>query len=231
MTTWRNFSAICLGMWLGIGSAAAHLPIFSDGSAFGPETAIVIDDVAISRVVYHEVTECTRELWIKFSVQADQQVTFQLGIPQIDRLKDFRPALAIVGPGSPAIDLPFEIPAGFGGVVLSAPEGAELAEFHEEFTGTDSWIVGDLTIVFPQAGEYYAVAYVPDRQLGKLWVAFGEEEVFGLDQIASFGEVVNQVREFHEIPPVPIPCFGPLLGAVLLSAGVIRLLRARQRNG
>lgn len=213
---------------LSTGSGAwAHSPIFSDGTATSAATAILVQDVTVSRVVYHEVTQPGSQLWVAFDVAAGQKVTFRLGVPMIDRLENFRPVLAIVGPDLPATQLPFSVPAGSGAVVLSAPEGA-LEPFHEQFTGTDSWIIGDLTVTFPKAGRYYAVTYAPAQQTGKLWVAMGDREAFGLDEIAAFGDIVNRVRAFHEVPEALVPCLVPLLGAGLLSAGVVRIHRRRR---
>lgn len=201
--------------------AMGHLPIFSDGTADGPESAIQIDDVTVSRVVYHEVTDGSKQLWVQFQGSADQTVSFRLGVPRVERLANFRPALAVIGPGLAEADLPFDVPDGLGATILQADPGEALQEFDEEFTGTQSWIVGDLDVTFPQDGTYYAAAYVPSGDTGKLWLAFGDREVFGLEQIATFGEVVNRVRAFHEAPPALIPCLVPILGAVGLAATAV----------
>jgi hypothetical protein len=210
-----------------VAPAAAHVPVFSDGLAKGPQTAIQVNDVTISRVVYHEVTDGREQLWITFQGQAGLEVPFRLGVPMIDRLSAYRPALAVLGPGLPPVDLPFAIPEGLGGVVMEAQPDAELEVFHEHFTGTQSWIVGDLDLTLPADGRYYAVAYVPSEQTGKLWVAMGDREVFGADDILGLPATINRVRAFHEVPQSPVPCFVPLFGAIALAAFIVRFHRER----
>lgn len=216
----RRF-AFLVGTILTAGSAVGHVPVFSDGSAVGRETAIRLEDVTISRVIYHEVTEAAPQVWATFEANAATRIPVRLGVPMIDRLASLRPVVVIFGPGLPAVDVPFPAPEGLGGIVLSLAPGAEPEAFHEEFTGTDSWIMGDLDLSLPVAGRYYVVAYVPSGASGKLWVALGDREVFGPEDIANFGEIVNQVREFHEIAPSPFPCFVPLLGAASLVCAVV----------
>jgi hypothetical protein len=214
-----------------VAPAAAHVPVFSDGSATGPQSAIQVDDVTISRVVYHEVTDGRQQLWITFAGQAGLEVPFRLGVPMIDRLSAYRPALAVLGPGLPPVDLAFDVPEGLGGVILEAQPDAELTVFHEHFTGTQSWIVGDLDLTLPADGRYYVVAYVPSAEPGKLWVAMGDREVFGADDIVGLPATINRVRAFHEVPQSPVPCFVPLFGAIALAATVIRLHRGRSARG
>jgi hypothetical protein len=147
--------------------------------------------------VYHEVTETEPQLWVTFDLEAGQEIYVQFGVPVLDRLIDFRPAFAVLGPGLPDIDLPFEIPAGLGGVIFTTDGIDEPEFFHEEFTGTDSWIFGELEDVAPQAGTYYIVAYVPSGETGKFWVAPGRREVFEPDDI-GFTLVAAAERQRHE---------------------------------
>ena len=117
----------------------AHIPIFSGANAgTSPENAVFIDDASISHAVYHEVTEQTPRLWMTFDFEAGQEIYTQLGVPVLDRLAEFRPAFAVLGPGLPEIDLPFEIPDGLGGLLFTTDDIDEPEFFHEEFTGTDS---------------------------------------------------------------------------------------------
>lgn len=212
----------------------AHIPIFSDEDTGNtPETALFIDDASISHAVYHEVTETTPRLWVTFDLEAGQEIYVQFGVPVLDRLVDFRPALAVLGPGLPEIDLPFEIPDGLGGILFTTEDIDEPEFFHEEFTGTDSWIFGELVDTAPQSGTYFVVAYVPSGAEGKFWVAVGRREVFEPQDIAALPELVPQVSAFHEttasglITPF-LPCFA-ILGVVGAAFwGGLRLCRGRR---
>lgn len=222
----RSIIAMAIATSVCAGVAEAHRPIFSDGSATSPDKAILIDDVDISYATYHEVTDGSAQLWLAFDATAGQPLYAQLGVPVIDRLRSFRPAVALVGPGLPAANLPFAIPEGMGAVVLAPSAGTEPEFFAEEFTGTDSWIYGQIRQNAPQDGRYYFVAYVPGGETGKLWVATGTEERFGLEDIATFGDTVARVRSFHEVGPrTSLPCCALPMAAFLPALFVARRLR------
>jgi hypothetical protein len=199
--------------------AWAHRPILSDGSARDAATALCISDVDLSQVVYDEVTAQSPQLWLAFDLNARQSLYFQLGVPVIDRLKDYRPELALIGPGLPQASLPFAVPDGLGAQEFTSAQIAEPTEFYEPFSGTSSWILLTETVTVPAAGRYYLVAYDPAGQPGKLWVALGQREEFSLSEIAALQEILPKVRQFHEIGAASagLPCFlAPM--AVALTA-------------
>ena len=102
--------------------ANAHRPIFTEDKATGPDTAIPIKDPQISQVVYREITKDSSQVWLAFEVPKDFKLFVQIGVPAIDRLKDFRPAMAIVGPGLPDNDPPLTLPKDAGAKVLLTKE-------------------------------------------------------------------------------------------------------------
>ncbi len=207
----------------------AHVPIFPDGSGTGPDSAVQIDDVTISQVVYGELTTASPQLWLTFST-SERMLKLQLGIPKLDRLAEFRPALAVLGPGLPDMTLPFSTPAGLGGVLFTSDAVDAPESFHEPFTGTDSWILKEVSLALPQAGQYYIVAFAPGEQVDKLWVSVGERERFTAEDLANLPDLVQRVREFHEGSASSPPCF--LIPAAALWAGIlsIRARRTRKRR-
>jgi len=198
--------------------AVAHQPTLSDGSAVDAESAIVFSDIGLSRVVYHEVTNEAPQLWIKFDIPAPQSVYFSLGLPLIDRLADFRPAFAVLGPGLPEVDFPFETPGGLGGLIFETDDGREPEVFHEPFSGTSSWILREEYVDLPEAGTYFVVAYVPSGETGKLWLAPGDREEFGLAEIFEANDLLDEVRSFHELSGSYCFLFPATLGLVLFVA-------------
>ncbi len=181
-------------------SAHAHRPTFSDGSAVDADSALEIDDTTVSQVVYHEVTDESPRLWQTFTAEQGGELWVQIGVPVIDRLEGYRPAVAVLGPGLPEVDLPFDIPNGLGGVIIST-EGVDDPEvFHEHFTNTRSWILAEQTVQLADAGRYDLVAYVPSGEPGKLWVSVGTREVFGVGDVFLAREWTVKAREFHEVP-------------------------------
>ena len=180
-------------------TAQAHRPSFGDLGMDDPNSAYVIEDIEISIVVYKELTCEQSELWMRYDGLADEELFVQLGVPVIDRLRDHRPSLAVLGPGMPPLDqpVPFDVPEGLGGYVFEAAD--EPADFYEPFTQTDSWIYVEETLSLVEDGIGYVVGFSPDDLTGKIWVATGTVEDFsGIppEEFQSWGPIV---REFHEV--------------------------------
>ena len=153
------FGSSVIGATLLVASSAyAHRPLFPDVPPTSPERAAVVKRPDVSHVVYHEIAEGPNQLWLTFEGQKDQEVFLQIGVPVIDRLKDYRPTMALIGPGLPEGEAPFELPAGCGLQAFPTTEIAKPRYFEEHFTGTDSWILRDATVKLPESGVYYAVA-------------------------------------------------------------------------
>ena len=235
MTFRKTFTGLGLVAFALAVETQAHIPILSGAdTGTSPENAVFIDDASISHAVYHEVTAQTAQLWVTFDFEAGQEIYTQLGVPAIDRLADFRPAFAVLGPGLPEIGLPFDIPDGLGGLLFTTDDTDEPEFFAEEFTGTDSWIFGELIDAAPETGTYYLVAFVPSGDVGKLWVAVGRREVFEPQDIADLSVLVPLVSDFHETDAVGLitpflPCFAPV--AVIGAGFCGGIWWSRRRRG
>lgn len=191
-------SIVVVGLLLA-SAALAHRPIFPGVPPTSPDKAAVILRPHVSQVIYHEVAAGTERVWLRFEAEAGQEIFLQIGIPVIDRLRDYRPSMAVVGPGLPHAEVPFELPPGCG-IQAFATNGVREPEFFaEKFTGTDSWILRDEVFTLPEAGTYYLVAYMPGDAPGKLWLSIGEKEDFGLSDLGRMRGWTRQVRRFHEV--------------------------------
>jgi monofunctional biosynthetic peptidoglycan transglycosylase len=181
----------------------------SDGSAVDADHAIEFKDVQVSRVVYHEVTKQAPRVWITFEVDEPQDLFVQVGVPVLDRLRNYRPAIALLGPGLPEVGLPFAVPRNVGGLVLATDGVEEPREFYEPFTRTRSWILHEQEVQLPKAGRYYVVAYDPAGKLGKLWAALGRKEVWGARDILKMPKIISEVGHFHEVATMGTPAMKP----------------------
>jgi len=180
-------------------SAFGHKPL-PFGEVHGDAShALLVHDIDVSQVAYFEITAASPQYWLAFDAVKGEGLALQIGAPVIDRYKGFRPAVAVLGPGLPAIALPFAIPQGYGGLILSTDAVADPPVFHEPFTGTDSWTLRDDKLALAGAGRYDVVLYSPRGDTGKLWVAIGEKEAFGFADFLGLPAVVREVREFHEV--------------------------------
>ena len=218
-------TTLCAACLMTAACAWAHKPAVIDGGPTTAETAHPVEDITVSQVGYHEATATQPEMWFTFHAEAGQTLYLQAGVPRIERYADLRPIVAVLGPGLPAIDVPFDLPEGYGGWVFSN-EGVEPVEFDEEFTGTLSWQFPEVEQTLPATAQYYMVGYLPNGQEGKFWMALGRAEVFGLSDILTLPIVLFQVRSFHEIGPFGGILFWAYLLLIALIAGGASILSA-----
>ena len=183
--------------------AAAHKPSYTDGQHTTEADAFAVANVDTSIVLYHTVTCESPLLWMAFRVDEPRDLYLELGVPVIDRLSDYRPSLAVLAPGldPPPADLPFEVPDGLGVALIDSRDIDEPGDFFEPFTGTASWVMFQGEVALPEAGIGYLVAWHPERQTGKLWVAVGTIEEFGPEDFAKFGDWLPKTQIFHETGP------------------------------
>ena len=207
---WIHSTSAILLLTIACLDAHAHRPVVINGGPTDFETAHVVADPEVSYVGYHEGTPGAPELWFVFEAEEGVPLYMQAGVPEIARYETLRPSLVLLGPNLPPVDVPFDIPEGYGGQIFSS-EGEEPVVFEEEFTGTTSWQFPATRLQVPASGRYYLVGYIPSGENGKFWVALGEEEVFGIQDIVTLPRTLIQVRQFHEVFPI-----GGLLGWVLL---------------
>ena len=186
--------------WLVSGAAFAHRPYFSEEGNSDLSQAFEVEDPDISMVLYGELTCGADQLWLTFETGVDYSLYIQLGVPEIERLEDFRPSLALLHPSLPNVDedLPFDVPDGFG-VQVWHSEGVDVAdEFYEPFTQTSSWVWQEETVTLVEEGRGYLVAWNPTGWTGKAWLAVGTVEDFSGADFSDFGYWNEAVNEFHE---------------------------------
>jgi hypothetical protein len=176
----------------------AHKPLDNPTSSSDYRNAVHIEDPDVSYVIYHEVTKEHPRVWLKLEAEAGFRLYVSLGVPVIDRLKNYHPAVAVIGPGLPEAEFDFEIPDNMGAKVFESADVGEPRFFHEPITNTDSWIYIEEWVTLPEDGTYYVVGYHPDDVPGKLWVAPGTEEKWGLADIFKLPAIIRPVQEFHE---------------------------------
>jgi hypothetical protein len=179
--------------------AQAHNLIREDSAPNTWSDPLPIEHPDVSQVYYARLEGVRRQVWFRFSGKAGDRIWFSVGVPVIDRLAGLEARAAVVGPGLPAADVGFDLPPGLGAVVF-APAGRP-REFHEEFTGTSSWIWLEQEYVLPASGTWYVVAFSDNAASAddKLWLAIGTKERFGLGDLFRFGAIKRFVRAFHEV--------------------------------
>jgi hypothetical protein len=179
--------------------ALAHKPTFGPGYG-SPESAYLVEDPTVSIVVYSEITCQEPQLWMNVDAEPGFPVYLQLGVPELPRLKDWRPSIALLAPGLPAPTekLPFDVPEGMGITMFPTTAVEEPGMFFEPFSGTSSWVLVEETVILPEGGPALVVAWDPGGYTGKLWMATGTIEDFANVDPSNFVLWMEQVNNFHE---------------------------------
>jgi hypothetical protein len=200
--------------------SAAHNAIAVDEAFPSSTDALELESIDVSQVAYATLERGT-QLWLTFRVDAPRTLRLSLGVPVIDRLSGFRPALFVLGATMAPIGLPFDVPQGFGGVEFPTAGRPTPTPFHEPFTRTNSWILLEETVALPAAGQYYVVAHPAGETSGKLWVAVGDRERFGLFDILRFPVTARRVQAFHEIDHQPLARTWEALLVAAILGGIL----------
>ena len=161
--------------------AAAHTPIFIDREITSPDTAWPVGDYAISWAFYGRVTPAGAPQYFAIDGRAGERLYATLEVPEIDGLQEFRPSLALIGPGLPAFDAPpgMMLPAESGGVRVDDARAAPRARFDEPFSRTSYYRGPVIDRQLPADGRYYVVVFDESPATGKYTLAIGTREVFG----------------------------------------------------
>jgi len=191
----HTLTAIILGVLST--NAWAHKPSFGNDHS-STNNAYQVIDPDISIVLYAEVSCTDSVVWMEMETKDRDEIWVELGVPMLDRFEDYRPSMAIVGPGLPEASLPFEVPDGMGATVFNTEDVDEPVEFYEPFTQTESWILYQGWIDVPTESTVYLVAWDPQDFTGKLWVAVGKTEDFSGVGADQFGEWVEQTHAYYE---------------------------------
>ncbi len=161
--------------------AAAHTPIFIERAITSPETAWPVGDYAISWAFYGRVTPAGAPQYFAIDGRAGERLYASLEVPEIAGLQEFRPSLALIGPGLPAFEAPqgVKVPEGYGGRRVDDANSVPRARFDEPFSRTSYYRGPMIDQALPADGRYYLVVFDERGATGKYTLAVGTREVFG----------------------------------------------------
>ena len=182
----------------------AHKPIDTSKPATRKDP-IVIEDHQISWVAYNQLTDIDDVDYYKLdSVKEGEEIYLSMLVPKFERLRDFDPVIALIGP-----ELPNEL-SNFSkeeieeildiydneGVVIKLNDKYDKT-FFEPFTQTRYWERQELRIVAPASGDYF-VAVFDEEIADKYVLSIGEKEEWGIRDIIKMPIIWWNVRMFME---------------------------------
>ncbi|HMA60669.1 MAG TPA: hypothetical protein VKN64_10270 [Halanaerobiales bacterium] len=179
---------------------AAHKPVNVDFPAT-KQSPILIEDHQISWAAYTELKKINEVDYYKFEAKADEEIYANLLIPDIERLKDFHPTFALIGPGLPkeyevenvTLDIDEE-----EGVIVKRYRAETLEIFFEPFTQTSYYVKQTLTKKAPTDGTYYLAVFDENKEKGKYVFAIGRKEKWKANEIIKLPKTWWDTRMFME---------------------------------
>lgn len=185
-----------------------YRPVVIDGAFTDARTAHIIEEPEKGHIGYHQAREAAPALWFRFEGAFGDRVELQMGVPALDRYRQLRPAIAVLGQDLPPLEetVPFEVPEGFGGVVYHTAE-QDIERHEDHLTGVISWQFEKIDHILQSAGRVYLVGFIPipeDPETdpvfeeGKLWMTMGHEVNFRLRDLFSTYTNTARIRKFFE---------------------------------
>ncbi len=190
---------------------SAHVPYFEHRDFSEEKPFIVRKMIAQSKATYswleNDGVNPSEDIDIyKIEIKRSLNLYLQLIIPVVDDYyEDFVPWYALVGPGlpDPGQPLPFDIPDGYGAIVMENVEPGTVREtFYEPF-GNKSYYEGpEFKQKLNETGIYYVYCWDPYKQGGDYTIVIGDLEIWGpLDIIRAliYTPLIRRGLELHII--------------------------------
>jgi len=183
----------------------AHIPLDTDVEATREEP-IVVEDHKISWAAYSQLDETETIEYYRFTAEAGEEIFAEMLVPVLDRLENFTPDFALIGPGlenyyddlnREEVEARLDIREGEG-VIVRGYHQEESAVFREHFTQTSYWRRQQDTITAPESGVYHLAVFSREGDTGKYVLAIGREEKWGARDIIRMPKIWWDVRIFME---------------------------------
>ncbi len=216
----RLAAVALLALFLVVIPALAHVPFFpGDGSS--PESAIVVDDPARSRVIYDTLPDGPAARYYRFRVEEGERIYATLQVPHVG---GFVPGMVLVGPGiegSGQVPLYVEVPEGAGAAAMPGQFPAQPE--YEPFTPSKLYPLARIDITAPAAGDYTLAVYTSGEG-GNYALALGFVESYTLAEWVHIP--IDLVAIYRHEGQSLLLIFAPMI--IVLAAGAALLFRRRR---
>ena len=183
----------------------AHKPIDTSGEA-SRNDPIVIKNHQISWVAYNKlIEEFDVDYYKLLSVNQGERIYLSLLIPQIKRLKDFEPSIAVIGPSLGKDYDGLDKNSIQNLITLTNKDGIIVKQYRDEgnnffepFTQTSYWEKQKMNIEAPLDGDYYVAVFDISGYADKYVLSIGKEEKWGIRDLFKMPVIWWNVRMFVE---------------------------------
>lgn len=197
---------VILILTLGLNSnVLAHIPLDTSGPAL-KEEPILVEDHKISWAAYNQLNEPGEVDYYLFNANKGEEIYFSMVIPVIDRYKNFKPDVALIGSGFENNYAEYDINYINSILKLESNENIIIVRDHKEnpdiffepFTRTSYWVRQELSIAAPVTGSYYLAVFSGEQAQGKYTLAIGRREIWGFKDIIRMPKIWWDTRIFVE---------------------------------
>jgi len=227
MKRWRFYYSgtiliLLTGLYLLFTPALAHVPAFGGGGK-SLDTAIPVEEPAVSRVLYGQLAE-GEMIYYSFNMEQGERIVLGLIVPVKQERQDFTPDLILIGPGIPdegKVPEGLQVPEGSGVKVFSGrlPE----SPVYEGFSPSAFYSLASPDLKAPESGTYYAVASAAQGE-GNYGVIIGYEEAFTLKEWISVP--LNQIKIYLWEGQSTFLIFAPL--GITLILGLLAIFLKKE---
>ncbi len=208
------------------GAQSAGQVIFSqDHRSPGATQALNFDNASTERVFLSEL-QSGRPDYYAFRATKGTFLKVKLNVARLVGQDNFRPALALFGPGLPQATpgelrlLPFSLPPN-AGLLVSETDSSNKAprnKSDEPWTQAGYWERQSLVNELPEDGTYFLAVYSRDEQRGKYAMVVGDKVETSLRETLTFPVTWARVHYWFE------DLWWPSFALVMVGLGLLGLL-------
>lgn len=167
---------------------------------------IFVPNHKISWAAYNSLDSTKEVNYYQFEAEKGDKIYASIVIPVIDRLENFNPEFALIGPDldddyagldKKEIENRLKIKSGEG-VIVKKYTGDSTETFFEPFTQTTYWEKQEATITAPVQGKYYLAVFSNQNAQGKYVLSIGKREKWGFNDLVRMPKIWWDVRMFTE---------------------------------
>lgn len=185
--------------------ATAHVPYFEHQDFSETKPFVVKKSVAQSIAVYSWLNFDREDVDVyTFSIAEPTRLYVETLVPVCVRYEDLLPSFAIVGPGLPApehADVPFDIPKGYGMIIVpNLDPGEDRESFHEPFGNKDYYQGPTFDEMIDTPGTYSIYVWDPHSVGGDYVAVIGYDEIWEPNDIARglfYTPLIRNGKELH----------------------------------
>lgn len=180
------------------GVARAHVPYLESDSDYSADKPFVVENVENSKSLNASLDSPQDYDVYSITLTEPARIFTTTNIPYCPQYADFTVTYALTGPGlpDPGVELPVELPPGYGAVVIrdTVDNVEDRPVFFEPYGGRLTWEGPEFAIDAAPPGEYRMIVWNENGRMGDYIAVIGQLEVFGPAEIAQTRKIAPLLK-------------------------------------